>query len=188
MPTIQEGSLRFSFPSNFATTGYDRSHHYRDVRQKLDESAVDIVAFRHRNRPPDLWLLEVKDFRDLRGEPGAKNDRAKLPDNTVRKAADTLIGLRDAAVNAARPREREFAAKAIKRTRNRVALHLEPFKGRSKLFPEQPSPSHVFQKMKQLLQTHPELDPNPLVLSMRTIERARKYERIPWSVSVADVS
>lgn len=179
MPTIQEGSLSFSFPSNFAAIGYDRSHHYRDVRQKLDESAVDIVAFRHRNRPPDLWLIEVKDFRDLRGEPGAKNDRERLSEKTVRKAADTLVGLRDAAVNAKRPNEREFAATAVKRTRNRVVLHFEPFKGAKKLFSEQPSQLNILQKMIQLLRSHPELDPKPLVVSMANTKQAR----VPWTVA-----
>ena len=79
MPTLSEGKLQFSFESNWQISRYEVWKHFLDVRQPLGESAVDIVAFRMANNWPDLWFLEVKDFRILTGEPNAKNDRENLP-------------------------------------------------------------------------------------------------------------
>lgn len=179
MPTIREQRLSFSFPPSFLLAKYEAWHHYRHVRQPLGEKAVDIVAFRRRNRPTPLWLIEVKDFRDLTGEPGAKNNRSNLPANVIQKAADTLSGLRDAALSAEVVDERAFAAEALQHSPNRVALNMEPFRGPSRLFPEQPARSNVLQKMKQLLKAHPELDPHPQVLSTANTKGAR----VPWTVA-----
>lgn len=162
MPTIREQQLSFSFPPSFRLARYETWHPYKEVLRPRATKAVDIVAFRRRNPPPPLWLIEVKDFRELRGGPGEKNDRKNLPANVVRKAADTLFGLRDAAVSA-----------------EVVVLHMEPFRGPSRLFPEQPTRSNVLQKMKQLLKAYPDLDQNPLVLDLKSTPRAK----VPWTVA-----
>lgn len=97
----------------------------------------------------------------------------------MRKAADTLFGLRDAAVSAEVAGEQDSAVEAIGHAPNRVVLHMEPFRGPSRLFPEQPTRSNVLQKMKQLLKAYPELDQNPLVLDLKSTPRAK----VPWTVA-----
>lgn len=180
MPTLAEGNLHFSFASNWRISRYEKWKHFLHVRQPLGDSAVDIVAFRKAKNSPDLWFLEVKDFRILTGEPNAKNDRENLPGKVVRKAADTLAGLREAEDHAENHAERGFAAEAIRHSPVRLVLHLEPFRGPGKLFPEQPRRANVLQKMKQIIREEQiGLDPQPLVVDLTSSAKAN----VPWTVS-----
>jgi hypothetical protein len=137
---------------------------------------MDAVAVQRTTDPPDCWLIEAKDFRFVRGIPNEKNG-ALLPDTVASKARDTLEGLKDAALNAEVEHERALAQLARKAARVRVVLHLEPYTGApSKLFPVNPNPANIQQKLKQLTR---DLDPNPLVLSISTTAKAN----VPWTVS-----
>jgi hypothetical protein len=174
--TFKVDNLVFSFQRNISASKYDESDHHRQVLMPTGKKAVDLVAVRRTALPPDCWLVEAKDFRLIRGTPGDKNV-ADLPATVASKAADTWDGLRDAASQATNAGEKQLASLARTAARVRVVLHLEPYTGGpSKLFPKNPSPASIQQKLKQLVR---DLDPRPLVLTMATTAKSE----VPWTVS-----
>lgn len=178
MATLRVDTLRFHFHPNTAASKFDEWNHYRSRLQPSprDAKAVDIVAAAiTRLQPPYCWLIEVKDFRVRRGAPGAKNCAA-LPEEVIRKALDTISGLKDAASGATTTSEKDFAQLAVRANQARIVLHMETAHGKNRLFPEVPTPANVLQKLRQLAKN---VDPNPLVLSKRTTARAK----VPWKVT-----
>lgn len=169
MPTINVDGLVFSFQTNMSAQKYDEWKHYRDVwNREGRQKAIDVVAV----NKSTVWLIEVKDFRKIRGEP---NHIAGLAQLVAEKVRDSLGGLHDAAKNATISDEKQLAIKATKATTKRVVLHLEPHSGTfSKLFPPNLAPS-VLQKLKQLVR---EIDVRPLVLNIQTTKSAK----VPWTV------
>ena len=85
--------------------------------------AVDIVAMRMAAAPDIVWLVEAKDFRVITRAPEPSNLRG-LAQTVARKAADTLVGLTDAATNAVDPEEKQHAVRAMTTTPTRIVLHL----------------------------------------------------------------
>ena len=144
------------------------------LRQQ-DKKAVDVVAIKLGANPDPLWLIEAKDFRNIRGEPKESNTTG-LPKSVLQKVDDTRKGLRDAAINATDPDEGEYAQRAILSTTTKIVLHLEPYQGRAtKLLPRNPA-AGVLQKLRQLVK---HIDPQPQVLNIATTRRAL----VPWTVS-----
>lgn len=182
MPTIKVDHLAFSFPTNHAASAYDRWEHYLKVLQPRNLKGVDIVAARVTTKPPVAWLLEVKDFRFLRAEPGEKN-LGNLPQTVVAKAADTLTGLAHAATGAAIPEERQQAQRLSIAGERRVVLHLEPHPAPPP-FVRVPNAANVAQKIRQLLREAGHgITGQPLVLNRANTARAR----MPWTVSVLGI-
>jgi hypothetical protein len=161
-----------------ACSRYDDWQHYRDVLQPTDKKAVDVVAARFMNRPPECWLIEVKDFRQIRGSPGQKNEASELPATVADKVFDTIAGLTDAAANAEDADEKAHASRARRASRTVVVLHLE-VASPSKLFPRVPNPANIHQKLRAILSSRAvgNLDPDPVVASMA------RPSGLPWRVS-----
>lgn len=177
MATLVVDNLAFSFHGNHLATKYDDWLHYRRFGPAAGMKAVDAVAIRQTTIPPYCWLVEAKDFRAIRGEPGDKNLIA-LPAMVASKALDSWTGLEAAACSdKAEASEREFAQLARRARRVRVVLHMEPYVGTTTtLFPLNPSPASIQQKLKQLVG---KLDSNPLVLTIETTAKAG----VPWTVT-----
>ena len=172
MATLKvDDSLEFHFAPNVSAWVYDQSIHYKNAQKiKQQLKAVDLVAAdKTKLRPPVCWLVEAKDFRKLRGEPKPKNDAANFPGTVAQKVADTLSEL--PSVQGIPTVELALRATAV-----RVVLHLETAPAKSRLFPNQPNPANMRQKLRQLLR---HIDPSPLVLSIETTPKAD----VPWSVS-----
>lgn len=175
MATLAVDSLAFHFETSITPTKYDESAHYRTMLRQHGKKAVDVVAFKMGANPDSVWLIEAKDFRILRGEPKQSNTSG-LAQSVLEKVDDTREGLRDAAINATDPTERQFAQRAITPTNTRIILHLEPYQGpATKLLPRNPA-AGVLQKLKQLVK---HIDPEPKVLNIATSRKAA----VPWTVS-----
>lgn len=92
------------------------------------------------------------------------------------KAAHTIAGLTDAAVNATVASEKIHAVNALATPVKRVVLHLEPHTGlHTALFPIGFA-ADVLQKIKQLVKA---IDPSPLVLNIANTPAAG----VPWTVA-----
>lgn len=174
MATIQIENVAFHFKTSMAAVAYDATKHYKDVLEARKRAGVDIVAAGHSTFEQHCWIVEVKDYRTLRGLPGAKK-LGDLPEQVERKVRHTLEDMTtwpetDAAF--------EVIQHARERPRRRVVLHLEPHQGKSKFLKHVPSQAFVRQKLRQTLK---DIDPNPLVLDMSTTPKAK----VPWSVTPA---
>ena len=173
MKTIAEGNLAFHFKPNLGVLKYDESHYYL----KLDPRphGLDFVAAKKGVAPPTCWLIEVKDFRNARGNP---NDaQLELVEKVEKKVRQTLAGLAEMAGDAeGAVDETEKATLCLKAVGRRVVLHLERYVGPEKIFKNVPNPSYVAQKLKPKLS---DIDPNLLVTD---IARTKKL-KLPWTVS-----
>ena len=176
MPTLRVDGLAFMFRPTIAAQRYDRWHHYIRVWNAAGgRKAVDVVAVEHSRSLILTWLIEAKDFRIITNPPKPSNI-AGLAQLVADKARDSLLGLADAAVNAANPSEKSHAVNAILATSVRIVLHLEPHVGpHTALFPAGFSAS-VFQRLRQLVRA---IDPNPLVLNIASTAAAA----VPWAVT-----
>ena len=176
MPSIWVESLRFDIHSNFDGHKYDDWVHYRSVLEPQGSyKAVDLVVARFQMSPPEVWLVEAKDYRVINNPPERSN-LEELPETMAKKVGDTLRGLADASQSAEQENEKALAIRAMSARSRKVVLHLEPHVGQhSTLFPKNFS-ANVLQKLKQLVR---EIDPNPLVLDIARTPRAR----VPWGVS-----
>lgn len=145
------------------------------VLQQQGKKAVDVVAIEVGANPDPVWLIEAKDFRTIRGTPKESNTTG-LPQSVLQKVDDTREGLRDAAINAIDPTERQYAQRASASQNTKIVLHLEPYQGpATKLLPRNPA-AGVLQKLKQLVK---HIDPDPRVLNIANTRKAG----VPWTVS-----
>ena len=154
MKTIKEGNLTFSFPDSWDVSKFDAWTYYTRNFQSVCGGckAVDFVAI---TPQPQLWLIEVKDYR--------KHLRTKsidIADEIAAKVRDTLAGLFSARVNAVVPGEKAAAQQASQASKIHVILHLEQPKKHSKMFPRPFDPANILQKLKQKLKP---VDPHPKV-------------------------
>ncbi len=159
-----------------AAEKYDGWQHYLQVWQNSNggKKAVDVVAMRIQATPATVWLIEAKDFRVITNPPKPSHISG-LARDVAEKAADSLLGLEDAAKRAEIPAEKEYAKRAIAAQERRIVLHLEPHVGpHSALFPRGFG-AGVLQKLKQLVRS---VDPNPLMASI-----AKPALGVPWAVS-----
>lgn len=93
MPRITEQKLSFIFPDTWQAIKYDDESFYRNkVNQCQDTKAVDILALSE----CELFLIEVKDFRNYRIENKQRIKTAALAIEVAQKVRDTLIGLHGA--------------------------------------------------------------------------------------------
>ena len=176
MATLQVDNLCFNFHRQMAAEKYDDWIHYRTVWNKHGhQKAVDVVALRLKATPPVVYLIEAKDFRQIRGEP---SNIAGLAEDVLKKVQDTLAGLADAASQAINKTEREHAVRTMNARTRRVVLHVEPYDSSgscSSLFPRK-FPAGVFQKLKQLIR---DIDSDPVLVEIKTCPRLN----LPWTVS-----
>ncbi len=174
MATLAVDELLFHLQPNISASKYDEWIHYRTVLQPRSKKAVDVAAARSTTHPPCCWLIEVKDFRQLRGEPGEKNQ--DLPATVTQKALDTLDGLQDAASAATDAHEQSHAALMLRAATAQVVLHLEAANTPSRLF-QVPNPANILQKMRQILKQEPRLHKEPIVTCMAN------NRGLPWTVT-----
>ena len=157
MPTLQEGSLTFSFNNDWQVIKYDDSSFHTKHFQRFagGSKAVDFIAFHGQ----ELWLIEVKDYR---AHPRTKT--IDLYEEIASKVRATLAGL--LAVNAVNHPSGDSETKSIiksvfqKPYHLRVAFHLErSIPNRlSKL--HKPDPKTDRDKLRQQLRP---VDPHALV-------------------------
>jgi hypothetical protein len=174
MATLRVDTLYFHFDSNIEARKYDESRHYLEVVRVRGKRAVDVTAVRPGNNPSHAWLIEAKDYRQLRGLP-KDSLPSEIADDVLRKVTETLEGLSDTVVNGEEEGERSHAARVLGAHARHVVFHLEPHVGRSKISPGDPS-ANVAQKLKQLFRDQ---HLTPQVLSIRTTAKAG----VPWTVS-----
>ena len=178
MPTVPVERIQFSFEPSYAAEKYDDWEHYRANVAVLGK-AVDIVAIPQLETPAQVWLIEVKDFRVITQPPRSSN-LTGLATTVFEKARDTIRGLRDAAENAAIPRERSHSVRAIAAGETRIVLHLEPHTGpHSKLFPADFA-AKVLAKLRQVSR---QIDRSPIVVSAGAMARTQ----LPWGVTLLPV-
>ena len=162
---IQEDRLTFTFPAGALASKYDGWLHYRNQFNGAfgGTKAVDLVYA----DADTAWLIEVKDSR--------VNPRTKpidLADEVALKVRDTLVGLISARLHANDADEKRVAKELMRRTRLRVALHLETPHSRSRLRPSAIEPDKVFQKLKQLIRS---IDPHPCVVDQHSMSPAMNW-------------
>ncbi len=167
MQELCEEKLVFSFPDNLPASKYDDWLFYRSGFVSKDEGkkAVDFIVLDKQI----TWLIEVKDYRVY-----PRTKLIDLGDEIAFKVINTLEGLREAINNADDPKERELANIALRKKRNRVVLHLEQPKKRTRFRPRAIDPARVKRKLKQRLKS---IDPHPLVVSHNNLHNEMK-----WSV------
>jgi len=168
MPTISEGDLTFTFPTNWSAWKYDDWAHYRRQFTKVcvGVKAMDVLALEPNGC---CWLVEVKDYRQ---HPRTKT--INLADEVAEKLRDTLAGLVSARFRANDENEREAARLALESTDIRVVLHLEQPEKPSRLYPRAINRANVLQRLKQLIKA---IDPHP-----RVVEKSSMVG-IPWNVT-----
>lgn len=180
MTILKEGSLVFQFDdTQVAAEKYDdweyvNKHWPERHRQPEGPKKVDFVAV----GSSVTWLIEVKDFT-LITHPPRRSNLSELPQTVLQKVKDTLLGLAATAQKGS-GQEKSHAAAAICGVSFRVVLHLEPHPNdgpHHKLFKKEFS-ADVLQKLRQHIKQMAEVDPEPLVLNIKTTPRAR----VPWRV------
>ena len=191
MTAITEDGLRFKFPSGWTTSKIDEWGFYRNqfgrwfngVRHVCKQcnrklacaecgkekmtgvKAVDILAV---DDGSVTWLIEIKDYRCHR-----RTKTIDIADEFALKVRDSLAMLLVASKNANDENEKNHAAKAIRRSKIRVVLHLEQLVRPSRLFRRMIDPANVLQRLKQLIKG---VDPHPLVLD------TSRMRNVAWSV------
>jgi hypothetical protein len=191
MTQITEGRLRFTFPPGWTTSRIDEWSFYRNqfgrrfdgvclvctkcnsrlgcgecgAKKATGVKAVDILAV---DDDSVAWLIEIKDYRHHR-----RTKTIHIADEFALKVRDSLAMLLVASKNANDKRERDHAAKAIRRSEIRVVLHLEQPTKVSRLRPRAIDSAHVLQRLRQLVKA---VHPHPLVLE------ASRMQGVAWSV------
>lgn len=167
MTVLDVDGLKFDFPASWSASKYDDWKFYRHQFQPIGSGvkAVDLIAL----SADTAWMIEVKDYRVHR-----RTKTVDIHQEFADKVMHTLSALLPAKVNANDISERDFAAKALRATQLRLALHLEqPVKHR-KLFPRAIDPANVRLKLRQKLKA---IDPHPIVAE------TTKMHGLYWSVT-----
>ena len=127
-----EGSIRFSFPDNFAVIRYDekkiknnKGSGFFYCRQNFYEfaggtKAVDFIAL-DTSEDGALWLIEVKDCIGSSQNAVSQYLREDIP----QKVRDTFAGLIAGALTSDLEKERDFMNEALNKRPIRVVAHIE---------------------------------------------------------------
>lgn len=127
-----EGSIRFSFPDNFAVIRYDEKKFKNNkgsgffyCRQNFYEfaggtKAVDFIAL-DTSEDGALWLIEVKDCTNSSQNVVSQYLREDIP----KKVRDTFAGLLAGALTSDLKKERIYMNEALKKRPVRVVAHIE---------------------------------------------------------------
>lgn len=127
-----EGSIRFSFPDNFAVIRYDekkiknnKGSGFFYCRQNFYEfaggtKAVDFIAL-DTSEDGALWLIEVKDCIGSSENTVSQYLREDIP----QKVRDTFAGLIAGALTSDLEKERDFMNEALNKRPIRVVAHIE---------------------------------------------------------------
>lgn len=141
MATLRIDTIDLHYQPVIDARKYDDWQHYARLRNK-GMRAVDVVAVDHGLKPLRAWVVEVKDYRVLRGQP-KDSLPSEIAEDVWRKVEDTYTGLQDAASNAEDVEERSHAFRVLGAERRQIVFHLEPYAGpASKLFPRDPPPTY----------------------------------------------
>lgn len=172
---IEEGKLAFVFPDDWHAIPYDVSgSFYRKHFQKFANAdkngnkAVDIVALAPNDE--NLWLIEVKDYRDKRRE-----KKLDIFAEVAIKVRDTLACL----YLAQRKPEcnlYDFARQAAIKSKIRVVLHLEQTQNPSHGNPLIVQRDNARRKLKQAVSL---ADPHPWFCEMNKMPPDCPWQVIP---------
>lgn len=128
---ITEGRIEFTFPLGWKVRKYDTSQHYLASHQKMrvdateqGPKACDMVAINPDAK--EVWLIEVKDFRNTGG---TKPDIQALIYEITHKVRDSLVGMSGMARRSPSRDEVAFAVEFFKvlgaKGKLKVCAHLE---------------------------------------------------------------
>jgi hypothetical protein len=168
---IVEGSLIFTFDPSWLVLKYDDTAFYKNHFQNFagGSKAVDIIAW----RAPELWLIEVKDYRAY-----ARTKTIDLFDEVATKVTATLAGLMAVAAtnNISDDTDTQTFARLILQhyQQLRVALHLEQPQKPSKVFPLVVDPKNARDALRRKLRF---IDHRAIVSGNST-----PNQRIQWHV------
>jgi hypothetical protein len=154
MQTFTEQSLSFDFPDNWLVTKYDDWSFYKNQFKDCCRGckAIDFLAIDPVNK--ELWLIEVKDYRNHRRE---KSEN--ICEEFALKVLHTLSGIVAVRMNAS-DEKNEFTKECFHCNQLKVVFHLEQPTKSSKLFPRAYDPADVKEKLRQLIkpiQAHPKV-------------------------------
>jgi hypothetical protein len=154
MQVLTEGLLSFYFPDDWLVTKYDDWSFYKNQFKDccLGCKAIDFLAIDPAKK--DLWLIEVKDYRNHR-----RLKDENLWEEIALKVLHTLSGIVAVRMNVS-DEMNEFAKECLKSTQLKVVFHLEQSQKSSKLFPRAYDPANVKEKLRQLIKpihAHPKV-------------------------------
>lgn len=167
---VQEQALAFSFPDAWTVWKYDATGYYtKNLRGFAGGTkGVDIVAFDASSG--DLWLIEAKDYRNVR-----RTKAVDLFREVAMKVRDTLAGLMVLRVRAGGTDKNDAQSVTAGTTRIRVVLHLEQRRHTFKAMPQAVDPKTAHDVLKREVGA---VDNQPRVVDVR-------MQRQPgtWSVT-----
>lgn len=168
MVSLQVDGMELLFPDNWLVMKYDDSAFHRRQFQSFagGSKAVDVIAL----CGDDLWLIEVKDYRQARREKSMS-----IEDEMAGKVRSTLAGLATARIRANDQEEREFAKRAMQTANIRIALHLEQARHPNRLFPQVVDPLSTQIALRKALRA---VDSHPLLVSRQSAGHSAA-----WSVA-----
>jgi hypothetical protein len=126
MTVIEEGSLKFNFPSSFDVVKFDETDYYYKHFKKIQNNikAIDILAIENGRN----YMIEIKDYR----YPVVKILPSELIKIIVGKFIGTLSAIYPMSLNAGIQKEKEIAGKFLKNKNLTIVLHLEKPTAKSK--------------------------------------------------------
>jgi hypothetical protein len=163
---LREGKLEFTFPDEWEVTKYDAWSYYQNQFKGCccGNKAVDFLAI---DRERNLWLIEVKDYREH-----VRTKTEELWNQVAIKVRDTLAGLYAAKIDKAHVNN-PYAGIALTTSKFKVVLHLEQPVQHSKIFPRKFISANVQNKIKQLIKP---IDAHPKVIE------SSQMRGVAWSV------
>lgn len=168
MATLRIDTIDFHFKPAIEARKYDEFEYYIGGLRTKGMRAVNVVAFKNGANPKQSWLIEVKDYRIIRGQP-TDFAPAQIAVDFFRKVKDTQAGLVEVATNATNPEEKAHLTRALRARSFQIVFHLEPYAGpATKLFPKDPT-AGVLQKLRQMFGP---MDPPLLVLGIENTRKA----------------
>lgn len=171
MHSIDIDGIHFSFDDGWTLTKYDDWIFYRKQFSCISNGikAVDLLAFESKRK--ELWLIEVKDYRNKRRE-----KEIDLSTETLTKVIDTLAALLPAKINANNQTEPIYAKQFLGARKIRVILYLLQNRKPTKLFPRIVDISDTSIKFRKMMRP---IDPHALI-----VDGLEKPKTIPWSCNL----
>ena len=171
MNQIDIGGIVFSFQKEWVLTKYDSWVFYKEHFIKLLNGikAIDLLAFDKNKK--ELWLVEVKDYRNR-----IREKTVDLYTEVLKKSFDTLAALLPAKINATIQEEKEYAKLFLTAHKIRIVLYILQAKKPSKLFPQIINLSNSCIKFKEGMRY---IDPHALIT-----DGIQYKNKIPWDCSL----
>ncbi|WP_027350989.1 hypothetical protein [Halotalea alkalilenta] len=168
MTVLVEGQLHFDFPDDWEASKLDDWHSYRRCFATLDNGikCVDFLAY---GPGRDVWLIEVKDYRQ-----GRITSMSELIEAVVGKVRDSLGVVSSACWQHQAPEEQRLARLATQKGRLNIVLHIEQPRHRSRLRPEPLDRASLKQSLRRKL--------HKLSASQWVVD-SRSSGDLPWAVN-----